>query len=124
MFIRPSQGVSHGSGDHALTIYAAEVNPLTEERTQSYSRVLKALDDLGPSKLQPEEQDVIRGAADALIFCGAATLDEPGQQALRDVESLLEGLVQNGRWTEPTADALRGDIAGCGPREPVALLAA
>jgi hypothetical protein len=124
MFIRPSQGVSHQSGDHGQTIYAAEVNSLTEERTQSYSRVVKALDDLGPSKLQPDEQDVIRDAADALIFCGATALDEPARQALQHVESLLDGLVLSGRWTEPTADALLGDIAGCGPREPVALLAA
>ena len=97
---------------------------MTEERTQSYSRVVKALDDLGPSKLQPAEQDVIRDAADALIFCGGPALDDPAQQALRDVESLLDGLVLSGRWTEPTADALLVDISGCGPREPVALLAA
>ena len=124
MSIRRSQCVSHESGDHARTIYVAEVNPVTEERTQSYSRVVKALEDLGPSKLQSDEQAVIRDAADALIFCASGGLDEPAEQALRDVESLLDGLVLSGRWTEPTAQGLLGNIAACGPTHPVALLAA
>ena len=97
---------------------------MTEERTQSYSRVVRALEDLGASKLQSDEQAVIRDAADALIFCASGELDEPAEQALQDVESLLGGLVINGRWAEPTAQELLGDIAGCGPPPPVALLAA
>jgi hypothetical protein len=97
---------------------------LTEERTQSYSRVVRTLEDLGPSKLRSDEQAVIRDAADALIFCASSELDELAGQALREAESLLDGLVLSGRWTKPTAQALLEDIAGCGPTRPVALLAA
>ena len=97
---------------------------MTEERTQSYGRVVKALDDLGPSKLQPDEQALIREAADALVFCGATELDAGAQRALQGAESLLEGLVLSGRWTEATAQRLLADIAGCGPSQPVALLVA
>ena len=41
---------------------------MTSERTQAYGRVVKTLEDLGPAKLQPAEQDRIREAADNLIF--------------------------------------------------------
>lgn len=97
---------------------------MTEERTQSYSRVVKILDDLAPAKLQSDEQAVIREAADALIFCASGVLDEPAGQALQGAESLLDALVLSGRWTEPTAQALLAEITGCGPGRPVALLAA
>jgi hypothetical protein len=40
---------------------------MTSERTQAYGRVVKTLDDLGPTKLQPAEQERIRDAAEA---CG------------------------------------------------------
>jgi hypothetical protein len=82
------------------------------------------LEDLGPAKLQSDEQAVIRDAADALIFCASSELDESAREALRDAESLLDGLVLSGRWTEPTANSLLGDIVGCGPAQPVALLVA
>ena len=41
---------------------------MTNERTQAYGRVVKTLDELGPSKLLPAEQARIREAADCLFF--------------------------------------------------------
>jgi hypothetical protein len=90
---------------------------MTSERTQAYGRVIKTLEDLGPSKLQPAEQDRIRDAADNLIF--AADLDE-ARSALMDVEALAEHLVASGRWTAERAEQLASDLVACGPVAPVA----
>jgi hypothetical protein len=90
---------------------------MTSDRTQAYGRVIKTLDDLGPAKLQPAEQDRIREAADTLIF--AADLDE-ARSALADVEALVEHLVASGRWTAERADQLAADLLACGPVTPVA----
>jgi hypothetical protein len=90
---------------------------MTAERTQAYGRVVKTLEDIGPAKLQPAEQDRIRDAADTLIF--AADLDE-ARGALADVDALAEHLVASGRWTEERAEQLVEDLLACGPMAPVA----
>lgn len=87
---------------------------MNSERSQSYGRVIQMLEDLGPTKLQPAEQDRVRDAADTLLF--AADLDAPGaRDALEDVTSLLAGLVESGRWTQERANELAEDLGGCGP---------
>jgi hypothetical protein len=90
---------------------------MTSERTQAYGRVLKTLEDVGPTKLHDSEQERIREAADTLIF--AATLEE-ARGALADIDALAEHLAATGRWTEPRAAALAQDILACGPLAPVA----
>ncbi len=90
---------------------------MTSERTQAYGRVVKTLEDLGPSKLQADEQDRIREAADTLIF--AADLDE-ARTALEDVDALAEHLVATDRWSDERADQLVQDLLACGPVAPVA----
>ena len=90
---------------------------MTSDRTQAYGRVVKMLEDVGPAKLQPAEQDRIREAADNLIF--AADLDE-ARNTLADVEALFEHLVSSGRWTTERADDLVSDLLACGPVTPVA----
>ena len=90
---------------------------MTSDRTQAYGRVVKTLEDLGPAKLQPTEQDRIREAADNLIF--AANLDD-ARSALEDVEALIEHLVASGRWTTERAEQLAADLLACGPVTPVA----
>jgi hypothetical protein len=90
---------------------------MTADRTQAYGRVMKTLQDMGPAKLQPSEQDRIRNAADTLVF--AADLDE-SREALRDMAALAEHLVGTGRWTSERTDALVEDLLACGPLEPVA----
>ena len=90
---------------------------MTSDRTQAYGRVVRTLDDIGPAKLQPAEQERIREAADTLIF--AVDLDE-ARAALEDVDALAEHLVASGRWTPERALKLVDDLVACGPVAPVA----
>jgi hypothetical protein len=89
---------------------------MTSERTQAYGRVLRTLEDVGPTKLHESEQQRIRDAADTLIF--ASTLDE-ARAALEDVDALAEHLVATDRWSEERAAELAHDILACGPLAPV-----
>jgi hypothetical protein len=84
---------------------------MTNERTAAYGRVVKTLDELGPSKLQGAEQARIRDAADTLIFAS-------------DVGQLAEALVASGRWLEATVDRLVDDLLACGPTQVAASAAA
>jgi hypothetical protein len=90
---------------------------MTNERTQAYGRVLRTLQDVGPTKLHESEQERVREAADTLIF--AATLQE-AREALEDIDALAEHLVATERWTEERAAELAQDILACGPLAPVA----
>jgi hypothetical protein len=90
---------------------------MNADRTQAYGRVIKTLEDLGPTKLQPAEEDRVREAADTLIF--AADLDE-ARGALRDVEELAEHLVASERWRRERVVELLDDLVACGPVAPVA----
>jgi hypothetical protein len=90
---------------------------MTSERTQSYSRVVRTIDDLGPAKLLADEQQRIRDAADILIF--SAGIEGAESAAIADVESLVDHLVESGRWTAERAEELRADILGCGPLAPL-----
>ena len=85
---------------------------MNTERTQAYGRVVKTLEDLGPTKLQPAEQDRVREAADTLIF--AADLEE-ARPVLEDVDALAEHLVASDRWSEERARQLVDDLLACGP---------
>jgi hypothetical protein len=96
---------------------------MTPERTQAYSRVLQTLEELGPSKLQPEEQERVRYAADSLIFCGDLLEDDATRDSLEDTELLCEVLVESGRWERVTADRLIADLRACGPVLPAELVA-
>jgi hypothetical protein len=90
---------------------------MTSDRTQAYGRVIRTLEDVGPTKLHESEQERVRNAADTLIF--ASTLEE-AREALEDVDVLSEHLVATGRWSEERASELARDILSCGPLSPVA----
>jgi hypothetical protein len=93
------------------------MSTMNSDRTQAYGRVIKTLEDLGPAKLQPAEQDRIRDAADNLIF---ATGFDDARTAMEDVDALTEHLVATGRWSTERAQELLQDLLGCGPVAPVA----
>jgi hypothetical protein len=93
------------------------VTKMTSDRTQAYGRVVKTLEDLGPSKLQPYEQEHIREAADNLIFAAGP---EEVDASMGIVEALAEHLVSSGRWTSERAEQLVADLLACGPVTPVA----
>ena len=85
---------------------------MNSERTQAYGRVVRTLDDLGPTKLQATEIARIREAADTLVF--ASTADE-ARPVVADVQALAEHLASAGRWTEERAEQLVRDVEACGP---------
>lgn len=86
---------------------------MNHQRTQAYRRVLHTLEELGPSKLQPGEQERIRTAADTLLF--STDLAGDAQLALEDIAILRRTLVESGRWEPATADRLTDDLRQCGP---------
>jgi hypothetical protein len=88
---------------------------MTPERSNAYRRVLHTLSELGPSKLQGEEQDRLRLAVDSLIFAQDLTEDPAAQAALEDIGRLCHDLVKNGRWEQVTAMRLFDDVSQCGP---------
>ena len=89
---------------------------MNSERTQAYGRVVKTLEDLGPTKLQPAEQDRVREAADTLIFASGV---EETRSAMTDIEDLADHLVASDRWSEERARQLVDDLLACGPVAPV-----
>jgi hypothetical protein len=86
---------------------------MNEERARAYGRVVKTLDDMGPSKLLEREQDLIREAADTLLF-SADPSDEACRAASRDVELLAQHLVECERWSPEGAEQLVADVSACG----------
>jgi len=97
---------------------------MSPERSSAYRRVMKILEDMGPSKLLDDEQQRIRYAADNLIFSRDLETDIEAQTALIDVENLCRTLIETGRWEEVTATRLADDLYQCGPAAPAILQAA
>lgn len=89
---------------------------MTSDRSRAYTRVIKTIDDMGPAKLHELEQRRLRNAIDTLVFAGPA--EYSALHVLDDVELLLAGLVESGRWTADRAGELLDDITGCGPAWP------
>jgi polyhydroxyalkanoate synthesis regulator phasin len=77
---------------------------------------MKTLADLGPAKLHADEQELIREAADTLLF----TENGEAEQALHRVDELASRLVDSGRLLEETADKLLSDLEDTGPATVVA----
>ena len=97
---------------------------MSPERSEAYRRVMKTLDDMGPSKLFDGEQQRIRYAADNLIFSTDLNTDIDACDALEDVAALCGALVESGRWEQSTAMRLVDDVCDCGPTDPIVLQAA
>jgi hypothetical protein len=92
---------------------------MNADRAQAYGRVMKTLSDMGPSKLQPRERDLVREAADAMLFAGDAQQDAHAVMALRALQEMSENLVESERWLFESADRLLRDIEECGPEATV-----
>ena len=86
---------------------------MNPDRSSAYGRVIKTLDDMGPSKLLDLERMRIRNAADTLLF--SAGDDQATLDAIADVEHLARHLIDTGRWLPERAIALADDVAACGP---------
>ena len=57
---------------------------MTPDRARAYGRVIKTVDELGPSKLLPAERDRIRTTADMLLFSRGLDHDLEARDALLD----------------------------------------
>jgi hypothetical protein len=88
---------------------------VNSERAQAYGRVIKAVDDLAGTKLHPQEQQTIRGAADALLFCEDLSSDPAAEEALASVYELTDHLVESDRLSSDGAQRLLQDVESCGP---------
>jgi hypothetical protein len=88
---------------------------MTSERAEAYGRLMRRLRSPGASGLLPHEEEQIREAADALLFCNGHWGDEETLEALGDAVRLIEGLVHVGRWQEGPAQLLLQDLRACGP---------
>ena len=87
---------------------------MTSERAQAYGRVMKHLEELGDAKLRADEQARVREAADTLLFCEDPTGGEAGD-AVADVETLVDNLLDADRLTDERARRLLDDLSACGP---------
>lgn len=76
---------------------------------------METLRSVGGSKLHAEEQEQIREAADALLFCDDMDSGSEARLALDGVRELSHRLAGTGRWSPDAADRLLEDVAGCGP---------
>ena len=88
---------------------------MNSERAQAYGRVVKTVDDLSGAKLHAAEQDTIRNAIDALLFCHDLRGDPAAEDALASVYELADRLVESDRLSREGADRLVVDVEACGP---------
>jgi hypothetical protein len=76
---------------------------------------METLRSVGETKLHSEEQEQIRLAADALLFCEDIDAGSEAKLALDGMRDLMRRLAGTGRWSPDATDRLLEDIAGCGP---------
>lgn len=93
---------------------------MTATRARAYGRVMTFLRDLGPAKLHPTESDLIRSAADTLLFARDVD-EEAARDALVDVETLARQLLESERLTSRRAHHLLNDVRACGTVKPTEL---
>lgn len=75
--------------------------------------------DEGADRLAGHERELVRQAADALLFCAREHWDEDARAALTGVGELAGDLVATGRWGPDRAEQLLRDIECCGPMATV-----
>ena len=97
----------------------ARLGYMTSDRSRAYGRVMQTLAELGPAKLLDDEVDRLREAADTLLFTENMA-DDAAVVATREARSVIDNLVDSGRWSEERAHRLADDLAACGPLAPVA----
>jgi hypothetical protein len=98
---------------------------MTTNRARAYGRVTTLVDELGPAKLHPPEQQAIRDAADALLFTADVASDPEAKAALSRLDEVMDHLVASERLIPETSDAILDAVEACGPQtEPLALPAA
>jgi hypothetical protein len=80
---------------------------------------MKTIQDLSASKLHPQEQELVRDAADGLLFCEDLRDDPAAEQGLTDLYELVDRLVDSDRMEPERGQRLIEDVEACGPVAPV-----
>jgi hypothetical protein len=88
---------------------------VNSERTQAYGRVMKILADLSESKLHADEQDIVREAADAMLFCEDLRADHAAEESLSQLYALTDRMVENDRMAPEKTMELTAEVEACGP---------
>jgi hypothetical protein len=86
---------------------------MTPDRAKAYGRVMDLL--RGSEPLEPAEKDVIREAADALLFCEAIDQTSGAMDCLMAAIELGQGLVSANRWPSTRLEWLVSELSECGP---------
>ena len=95
---------------------------MTTNRARAYGRVMSLIEELGPAKLHTDEQQTVRDAADALLFCADIASDQDAKDALDRLDDVMQTLVDGERFLPETADGLLEAVEACGPHtEPLSL---
>jgi len=92
---------------------------MNSERAQAYGRLMRAVRAEGSEALGPDEQTILREAADALLFCEDLSWDDEARDGVTRVGDLAGDLVGSGRWAPDRAEQLLRDIEACGPMAAV-----
>jgi len=82
---------------------------------------MKVIAATGEAALEPVEQEILREAADAMLFCEDIALDDDARDALARVSDLAGQLVGAGRWDPELAEQVLQDFEACGPPQLVRL---
>ena len=80
---------------------------------------MKTLADLTASKLHADEEEIVRNAADSLLFCEDLGTDPAAEQALAELYDLTERLLDSDRLQTETTERLIQEVEACGPFAPV-----
>lgn len=87
---------------------------MTNERHETFVEANGIMDRLGPSKLQPDEERLLRDCAEGLLLCSRPDGEE-AEVYRRRAAKQIDALVESGRWMDHTASMLREAIEGCCP---------
>ena len=71
------------------------------------------------TNLHADEVQVVREAADALLFCEDLEADPAAADALDAFHGLTDQLLENGRLSSERVGKLTADVEACGPLAPV-----
>lgn len=80
---------------------------------------MKTLADLTASKLHADEEEIVRIAADSLLFCEDLGTDPAAEQALAELYDLTDRLLESDRLQPETTERLIQEVEACGPFAPV-----
>ena len=102
----------------SLFICRASLESVNGERAHAYGEAMRTLAELSPGKLDAAEQNVVRTAADALLFCEGPRADHAAEQALAAFYDLV---LEADRVPPDTAAHLTAVVLACGPVAALAI---